>query len=136
MAELRQLVGRDTSYGVVVDGYLNNFYCNFAFNEGEKGRGSSARDMIVDDLWDQPNRMQVTGSDPHSELWLNQSPKEFYETVDRVAEETGVDVRLIQTWMEHRMGEGATEEETHAMDLNLLPAEIRLREMGYLTTDM
>jgi len=63
-------------------------------------------------------------SSKHSELYLNQSPEEFYATVDSLIEDCGLNLETIQ-----QMHEG-TNTMTVLNDY-AFPVYIKLREMGY-----
>ncbi len=68
----------------------------------------------------------------HSELYENQTPKEFYETIKKALREKGISVDdVAKLNSESTKGEFVDESKIIELFKFVFPAYIRLREMGY-----
>lgn len=70
----------------------------------------------------------------NSDLLLSQTPKEFFETIDGVLVELGIDINQIGQY-QHDMIEGDHDAQLKILDL-VEPAYVKLREMGYNRVDL
>lgn len=79
-----------------------------------------------------PERVERTFPDKtHSTVFLRQTPKEFYETIDRALKETGVNTAEVI-----RLKSSDNDVDRNKAVQLLLPAYIRLREWGYKKDDL
>ncbi len=70
----------------------------------------------------------------HSDLKLNQTPRQFFETIDKVLEELNIPVNEVKRLLEIRFKEGKnTMPELYKLTLS---AYLKLREMGYTRQDL
>ncbi len=103
-------------------GYLNNFF--------SKLPGGFHRQIIPENELDICSRKRYHGErHNHSDLFLDQSPRVFYATIDSVVEQCGLDPVKIRTMQE---------EKNDRRELNnyAQPAYVELRLLGYNHHDL
>jgi len=118
--------GNKTRVDLVRD-YLNNFHLKLPDNNDKSGYGSWYRELSSK-RWDIKNNEYLRDVRTYSELYLSQSPKEFYGAVDLAVDECGISRDEITTMLEGS-NEGRPKEIA-------LPIFIKLREMGYKKVDL
>ena len=119
--------------------HLNNFF--FRLPDNRFDNNGYYRQTYTGEKWKKTFRefkeefAKTYGSDfaresrNNSELYLNQSPAEFYATVDSLIEDCGLDVNKIQQMQENH---------TPQISLNdyAFPVYVKLRDMGYTHRDL
>lgn len=121
--------GEDDCVNPWYNHYFNNFYLKFFPLERTCCRS----------FWDVPLKVSLPNLKECSKLYYGQSPHEFYETIDRTVEETGISLDEVTCLVKRR----PEDEDVVAFnrwhkkfcDL-ILPAYIRLREIGYNQQDL
>lgn len=123
-------LGKEKGHHHPVWYYLNNFILH-VIGVG----GAYRKNSIVKENWNVPHKKilvnlsegkeRVFPDKGHSKVFLRQTPREFYETVDRALKETNADVAEIKRQIASRNADYIK------VNQMLLPAYIRLRELGY-----
>jgi hypothetical protein len=154
MSDLRKAILQETiereiaenNGGDIVD-YLWNFWCNF---DGEERRSyyKQLYDQLKKDgvpMWDSTHKdhserikdeeLRQREIKLHSPLFLLQTPREFYITLDKAVEEAGISVEVLKINIDRCIerkfvGTPAEEKEAFFRDI-LLPIYIAMREKGY-----
>ena len=136
--------------------YFNNFYLSLPsddFNHGGPNRDTAIELRIFDiphevyikNLSEGDNRLAQRLLKMHSPLYLQQTPKQFFETIDKVLAEKGIpleEVKMLQHEVfvikskDGLIAEPRTDKEVIELFNRVLPAYIKLREMGYTYRDL
>lgn len=105
------------------ESFLNNFHHKLP--DERYDRGGVYRSYFEDEEWDTPFRI-LNGESPArpSELYLDQTPAEFFSTIDSAIEDCGIDLERLKTLQADKWNI----KEIHSF---VLPIYVRLREMGY-----
>lgn len=71
-------------------GFLNNFYTNVLPEENSRWR---TRRQTAKDIgwWGKKNRETTDSIEGHSDVWLNQTPEEYFQTIDQVISKLDTD---------------------------------------------
>ena len=111
-----------STYCPTIENYLNNFILHLPDNRFKNGgyyRRYYNSTQWVTKFKDMPRHIDKG----HSDLFMNQSPKEFYETIDKTIVDCGLSLEEIrELWKK--------DEKMKLWELSL-PIYIRLRELGY-----
>jgi len=110
----------------IIREYLNNFHLKMPDGNDQSGYGSWYRELYHNH-WEVKHRESKNNFGSYSGLFLDQSPKEFYEAVDLAIGECGISRAEITKMLE--CSNGRPKE-------IVLPVFIKLREMGYDRRDL
>ncbi len=123
----RQSIEGELEYGMVINGktqksknlsaFLNNFY-------GHLVGGFNRR--CCEQLGNMDNKPQNPG---HSELARSKTRREFYQEVDQVTQEAGLDEGEILKFQKYHGCEA--EDEQERISRRIFPVYIALRQKGY-----
>jgi len=117
--------------------FLNNFYMRVL--PENNNRWITMRDKEKKSgCWDKKQRDTIEHPEEHSDLWLNQKPKEFFETIDRVIEELDTDGEIKRTIDKLCNVSDYKErgEVQDALEEKLIPVFERLTAMGYTRNEL
>lgn len=76
-------------------GFLNNFHM-YVLPEENKRWQTKRKQAKYLGYWDKKNKETTDNPEKHSALWLNQTSKEFFETIDGVITELDTDGEIKQ----------------------------------------
>lgn len=117
--------------------YLNNFYMNLPDNTYE--HGGYYRDLAVE-VRNMDKSQLEDGADldeevklGHSELFLNQKMRDFFDTVDKVLVEEGISIDEVKKLQKLGRKDFSKIKELYEL---VFPAYVRLRDMGYTHADL
>jgi hypothetical protein len=118
-------------------GFLNNFHMQVI---PEKSRWRTRREQARSlGYWDKKNKDTTTDNPAvHSNLWLNQTPKEFFETIDKVIAELDTDGKIVEA-INNFCNIKRYEEKDKTLDEldeKLIPVFARLVVMGYTMQEL
>lgn len=118
-------------------GFLNNFYRQVLPEGSALWKTSRKRDKESDN-WNKKHRDIIEYTQGHSSLWLNQTPREFFETIDKVTKELDVDGEIrraidklceVTNYQERQIAQEEFEKK-------LIPIFARLVAMGYTRQEL
>lgn len=113
-------------------GFLNNFYTRVIPAENEQI--TTLRENLQEaGLWHMKHKDYIKELKDHSGLWLNQTPEEFFKTIDKVIEELDTDGK-IKTAIRKYCDAKSYDERGVAQDNleeKLIPVFARLVARGY-----
>ncbi len=72
----------------------------------------------------------------YSQLYINQTRREFFDTIDRVIKETGISVSRIKKLQGLRNKPGIKKDSWQVLYKLVFPVYKKLREMGYTNADL
>ena len=107
--------------------YLNNFFLHFPHEDQQVMAYRNLITFCHKDAWEKPfkdfmTQVPAEGDKGYSELFLNQTPREFYLIVDEAAEEHNINAKKI--YDTHRTSQ-------EKMNELIMPVYISLRKKGY-----
>jgi hypothetical protein len=124
LEELRRTYGEEGE-----ERFFRNFYMNLP-----SSNGAAIYESIVSDSsrMDRLQREMEDCPELHSKRYLNQTPREFFETVRRAIAEEGVDVARMEFLQKVGMNNGSRK----AFHQLTFPVFVRLVAMGYTERDI
>jgi hypothetical protein len=118
-------------------GFLNNFHMFVLPEENKRWRTKreQARNL---GYWDKKNKETTDNPEKHSALWLNQTSKEFFETIDGVITELDTDGEIKQVIEEFCNVTNYNERvlAQNKLDEKIIPIFARLVAMGYTMREL
>lgn len=127
---LQEIIDYNTEFHYTgIDKYLNNFILRLPDRRWQNGSWYNKNYDPVE--WETKHKelppRKHTGlprlNEGHSDLYLNQSPREFFETICRVIAECGIPIETIEKLWEKN--------ENTLLEVLTFPVYVRLRELGY-----
>lgn len=134
-------IDREIETGIVTEGietYMNNFDLNFPLAQSEMPHSASYRHLYeflgaIDKTFKELK--QGDQNKKYSSVFLEQTPREFFMTLDAIAEEEGLkldDIRAERDEIQKYGGSGAREK----ILTKLIPIYRNLRLKGYTSDDL
>ncbi|MBW2999527.1 hypothetical protein KY339_02540 [Candidatus Woesearchaeota archaeon] len=150
MSDLRKAILQETiereiaeqNSGDIIE-YLNNFWCHF---DGEIRRsyykklydfvekeGIPMWSSTHNDNFERIDREELRQAEikMHSNLFLLQTPKEFYQTLEKAIEEADIDIGMLKINIDGRFVGTPDKEKVEFFRQILLPVYLIMREKGY-----
>ena len=122
---------------------LDNFLFNLPSDDFEEG-GYYRKKSFYNGHYDISNKEHLLARTPkhlieevlkpHSDLKLNQTPRQFFETIDKVLQELDIPVDEIKRLQHLGYAEGKNIE--YMLYQLTFPAYVKLREIGYTKQDL
>lgn len=118
-------------------GFLNNFYHYVLPENNDKWMTPRSKIKKIG-CWDEKNRDRLEDISNHSEVWLNQTPKEFFETIDRIIAELDTDGEIMEAIARfcNVSNYGERAEAQSKLEEKLIPVFARLVATGYTMREL
>jgi hypothetical protein len=118
-------------------GFLNNFHMYILPEENKRWQTKRKQAKYLG-YWDKKNKETTDNPEKHSTLWLSQTSKEFFETIDSVITELDTDGEIkkviddfcnVTSYNERVLAQ-------NKLDEKLIPIFARLVAMGYTMREL